>query len=128
MAIKSNILYYTDEDRVNVSFTDKFIGLLTRPNKDRVRRAIKIDNKPRPLGRLALMEYYTMTELVNYLGLTYEEFFDLPAKDPSKLRVIFDLGEMVHRLINSDFYEQIAKIQEEQMNERVEWRKRVLRK
>ena len=48
-----------------------------------------------------------------YLGLTYEEFYNLPTKDPDKLRMIFDLGEIVHLLINSDIYEQITKAQEE---------------
>jgi hypothetical protein len=62
-----------------------------------------------------------------YLGLTYEEFYNLPTKDPDKLRMIFDLGEIVHLLINSDIYEQITKAQEEQMKDRAEWRKKVFR-
>jgi len=74
------------------------------------------------------MEYFTATEVANYLGLTYEEFLDLPIKDPNKLRIMFDLGEVVHRLINSDFYERVTLLLEEQKKERAEWRKRVLRK
>jgi hypothetical protein len=35
---------------------------------------------------------------------------------------------MVHRLINSDFYERLALVQEEQMKERAEFRKRILKK
>jgi hypothetical protein len=127
MAIKSNILYYTDEDGANVSFTDRFMGFLISPSKDRFRRTVD-ENKPRLLGNLASMEYYTTTKIANFLGLTYEELFDLPAKDPDKLRVIFDLGEMVHRLINSDFYERVVIAQEEQRKERAEFRKRILKK
>jgi hypothetical protein len=62
-----------------------------------------------------------------YLGLTYEEFYNLPTKNPDKLRMKFDLGEIVHLLINSDIYEQIKKAQEEQMKDRAEWRKKVFR-
>jgi hypothetical protein len=47
------------------------------------------------------MEYLTTTEVTCYLGLTYEEIFDLPIKDPNKLKAMFDLSEVVHRLINS---------------------------
>ena len=47
-------------------------------------------------------------KLSNYLGLTYKQFYNLPTKDPDKLKVIFDLGEVVHRLINYDFYERLA--------------------
>ncbi|HEY9386629.1 MAG TPA: hypothetical protein VIP70_06290 [Nitrososphaeraceae archaeon] len=127
MAIRSNILFYTDEDGVNVSFTDRFMGFLISPSKDRFRTPVD-ESKPRLLGNLASMEYYTTTKIANFLGLTYEEFLDLPAKDPDKLRVIFDLGEMVHRLINSDFYECLVLLQEEQMKERAEFRKRILKK
>jgi hypothetical protein len=74
------------------------------------------------------MEYFTTTEVAKYLNLTYEEFLDLPIKDPNKLRIMFDLGEVVHRLINSEFYERMALVLEEQKKERAEWRKRVLRK
>jgi hypothetical protein len=125
MAIKSNILYYTDEDGANVSFTNRFIEFLTRSS--RARSTINVDNL-KSLGNLAFMEYLTTTEVAYYLGLTYEEFFDLPIKDPNKLKAMFDLGEVVHRLINSDFYERVVLMQEEQMKERAEWRKRVLRK
>ena len=48
-------------------------------------------------------------------------------KDPDKLRMIFDSGEIAHLLINSDIYEQITKAQEEQMKDRAEWRKKVFR-
>jgi hypothetical protein len=79
VAIKSNILYYTDEDGANVSFTDRFMGFLISPSKDRFKRTVD-DNKPRLLGNLGSMEYYTTTKIAIFLGLTYEEFFDLPAR------------------------------------------------
>ena len=122
MAIKSNIIYYTDEDGANVSFTNIFIEFLTRSSKAR-----NVDNL-KSLGTLAIMEYFTTTTAAKYLNLTYEEFLDLPIKDPNKLRIMFDLGEVVHRLINSEFYERVTLVLEEQKKERAEWRKRVLRK
>lgn len=73
------------------------------------------------------MEYFTATEVAKYLGLTYDEFFDLPTENPNKLKVIFDLSEVVHRLLNSDFYRRLAEVQEEQMRERADWRKKVFR-
>ena len=42
MAIKSNIIYYTDEDGANVSFTNRFIEFLTRSSK--ARSTINVDN------------------------------------------------------------------------------------
>ena len=122
MAIKSNIIYYTDEDGANVSFTNRFIEFLTRSSKAR-----NVDNL-KSLGTLAIMEYFTTTAVAKYLNFTYEEFLDLPIKDPNKLRIMFDLGEIVHRLINSEFYERVTLVLEEQKKERAEWRKRVLRK
>ena len=86
-----------------------------------------IKNNQKLLKRFAFIEYYTTTVVAIYLGLTYEEFYNLPTKDPDKLRMIFDLGEIVHLLINSDIYEQITKAQEEQMNDRAEWRKKAFR-
>ena len=73
MAIKSNILYYTDEDGANVSFTNRFIEFLTRSSK--ARSKINVDNL-KSLGNLAFMEYFTTTEVAKYLGLAYEEFLD----------------------------------------------------
>lgn len=122
MAIKSNIINPTDEQEANVFFTDRFIRFITKIHHDKT----TIDNQ-KLLKRFAFIEYYTTTVAAIYLGLTYEEFYNLPTKDPDKLRMIFDLGEIVHLLINSDIYEQITKAQEEQMKDRAEWRKKVFR-
>jgi hypothetical protein len=122
MAIKSNIINSTDEQEANVFFTDRFIRFITKIHHDKT----TIDNQ-KLLKRFAFIEYYTTTVVPIYLGLTYEEFYNLPTKDPDKLRMIFDLGEIVHLLINSDIYEQITKAQEEQMKDRAEWRKKVFR-
>jgi hypothetical protein len=122
MAIKSNIINSTDEQEADVFFTDRFIRFITKIHHDKT----TIDNQ-KLLKRFAFIEYYTTTVVAIYLGLTYEEFYNLPTKDPDKLRMIFDLGEVVHLLINSDIYEQITKAQEEQMKDRAEWRKKVFR-
>jgi hypothetical protein len=60
--------------------------------------------------------------------LTSEQFYNLPSTDPNKLRLIFDLWELVHRLINSDIYENLAQQQDEQMKARSDWRENVFRK
>jgi hypothetical protein len=123
IAVKSNIISYTNKHEGTVSFTDQFISFLI--NAAQVKKTI---DKQKLLGSLAFMEYYAAAEVANYLGLTYEEFCSLPSKDPDKLKLIIDLGEIVHRLINSEIYERLALAQEEQMKERAEFRKRVLRK
>ena len=113
----------TDEHEANVLFTDRFIRFITKIHHDKT----TIENNQKLLKRFAFIEYYTTTVVAIYLGLTYEEFYNLPTKDPDKLRMIFDLGEIVNLLINSDIYEQITKAQEEQMNDRAEWRKKAFR-
>lgn len=124
VAIKSNIVCYMDEYKVNISFNDKFIGFIVKSSH--IKKTV--NDKSKLLGRLALIEYYTTIGVANYLGLSYEEFYNLPSKDPDKLKMIFDLGELVHRLINSDYYEHVAVAQEEQRKEREEFRKRILKK
>jgi hypothetical protein len=110
--------------KVNISFNDRFIGFIVKSSH--VKKTI--NDKSKLLGHLALIEYYTTIGVANYLGLSYEEICNLPSKDPDKLKMIFDLGELVHRLINSDFYERVAIVQEEQRKERAEFRKRILKK
>lgn len=123
-AIESNIIYHPDKHKMNVSFTELFVRFLLRSSQIRN----TTNDKTKSLGSLASMEYNTATAVATYLGLTYQELYNLPTKDPDKLKVIFDLGELIHRLINSDFYERLAKAQQEQMNERAEFRKRILKK
>jgi hypothetical protein len=125
MAIKSKLVYYTDNHGAKISFADQFINFLTKMHHD---KEIPIKDNQKLLGRLVFIEYYTTTVVVNYLGLTYEEFCNLPTKDPDKLKMIFDLGEIVHRLINAEVYEWMAGIHEEKMKERAEWRKKVFGK
>jgi hypothetical protein len=67
---------------------------------------------------LLFVEYNTTIEVSKYIGLTSEQFYNLPSTDPNKLRLIFDLGELVHRLINADIYEDLAIPQDEQMKAR----------
>lgn len=114
LAIKSNLMYYTDKHKANISFTNEFVSFMIKTSKVRP----TINNNE--LGRLASIEYYTTATVANYLGLTYREFYNLPTKDPDRLRLIFDLGETVHRLINYDLYERLSLAQEEQMKARAE--------
>jgi hypothetical protein len=63
-----------------------------------------------------------------YLGLTYEKFCKLPSSDPEKCRLIFDLEDLVFRLINTEKFIEQAKEQGELVREREEFRRRILRK
>jgi hypothetical protein len=121
MALKSKIEYEVDYGR-SISFTDAFTSFMTEASKNR--KSIN----PKLQSDQLFVEYYTTSEVAKSLGLTYENYYDLPTKDPNTLKKIFDLGEFVHRLINSDIYGQMAEMQDAQMKERREFRKNVLKK
>ena len=123
MAISSKIVTEPDKEG-NVSFTEKFIDYMVQASKN-----IKINNPNLEKEKtLLFVEYNTTIEVSKYIGLTSEQFYNLPSTDPTKLRLIFDLGELVHRLINADIYEDLAAQQDKQMKERSEWRESVFRK
>jgi hypothetical protein len=84
LAIKSNLIYFMDKHKANTSFTNEFVSFMIKMSK--VRPTINVNE----LGSLASIEYYTTITVANYLGLTYREFYNLPTKDPDKLRLIFD--------------------------------------
>jgi hypothetical protein len=67
IAIKSNILSYTNEHEGTVSFTDQFVSDLIKVAQ------VKTIDKQKLSGSLAFMEYSAATEVANYLGLTYED-------------------------------------------------------
>ena len=52
------------------------------------------------------------------MGLTYKEFCKLPSSDPEKCRLIFDLEDLVFRLINAERFIEQAKEQNELIQER----------
>jgi hypothetical protein len=123
MAVSSKIVTEPDKEG-NVSFTENFLYCIAETSKN-----IKMNNPNlEKEKRQFFIEYNTTVEVSRYMGLTSEQFYNLPSSDPNKLRMIFDLGELVHRLINADIYEDLAAQQDEQMKERSEWRDSVFRK
>lgn len=121
MALKSKIVYEVDNGR-SISFTDAFTSFMTEASKNR--KSIN----PKLQSDQLFVEYYTTSEVAKYLGLTYENYYDLPTKDPKYFKENIWLRRVVHRLINSDTYGQMAEMQDEQMKERLEFRKNVLKK
>jgi hypothetical protein len=122
-AVSSKIVTEPDNEG-NVSFTEMFLYYMAEASKN-----IQINNPNLEKEKtLLFVEYNTTIEVSKYIGLTSEQFYNLPSTDPNKLRLIFDLGELVHRLINADIYEDLASEQDEQMKERSEWRESVFRK
>lgn len=121
MALKSKIVYEVDNGR-SISFTDAFTSFMTEASKNR--KSIN----PKLQSDQLFVEYYTTSEVAKYLGLTYENYYDLPTKDPKYFKENIWLRRVVHRLINSDIYGQMAEMQDEQMKERLEFRKNVLKK
>lgn len=73
MAVSSNILYEPDNEG-NVSFTEKFIDHMAEASKNR-----KAITDPKLEKSHVFVEYYTTIEVSKYLGLTYEQFYELPS-------------------------------------------------
>ena len=120
MAVKLKIVTEPDNEG-NVSFTEKFLYYIAEASKN-----IKMNNPNLEKEKSQFfIEYNTTVEVSRYMDLTSEQFYNLPSSDPNKLRMIFDLGELVHRLINADIYEDLSAQQDEQMKERSEWRESV---
>jgi hypothetical protein len=86
-AVSSKIVTESDNEG-NVSLTEKFIDYMAQASKN-----IKINNPNLEKEKtLLFVEYNTTIEVSKYIGLTSEQFYNLPSTDPNKLRLIFDLG------------------------------------
>ena len=70
------------------------------------------------------IEYNLCHIIAKYIGLSYEQFCKLPSSSPDLCRLIFDIEDLVFRLINAQKFIERAKEQDEMM--KIE--KRVLRK
>jgi hypothetical protein len=76
----------------------------------------------------ALIEYTLVHIISKYIGLTYEQFCKLPSTDPELCRLLFDLEDLVFRLINAEKFMERGKEQDEMMQKREEFRTRITRK
>ena len=95
MAVKLKIVTEPDNEG-NVSFTEKFLYYIAEASKN-----IKMNNPNLEKEKSQFfIEYNTTVEVSRYMELTSEQFYNLPSSNPNKLRMIFDLGELVHCLNN----------------------------
>jgi hypothetical protein len=74
------------------------------------------------------IEYNLCYIIAKYIGLSYEQFCKLPSSSPDLCRLIFDIEDLVFRLINAQKFIERAKEQDESMQDREEFRKRILKK
>jgi hypothetical protein len=79
-------------------------------------------------SNLLLIEYHLVYIIAKYIGLTYEQFCKLPSSSPDLCRLTFDLEDLVFRLINAEKFIERSKEQDEMLQEREEFRKRILKK
>ena len=77
---------------------------------------------------LLFIEYNLCYIIAKYIGLRYEQFCKLPSSSPDLCRLIFDIEDLVFRLIYAQRFIERGKEQDEMMQEREEFRKRVMRK
>jgi hypothetical protein len=58
-----------------------------------------------------------------YIGIEGNDFWNLPRRDPDKLRQIFELSEMVFRLLDNDIDPETWEMREKQQDEILKQRK-----
>src|SRR5215208_4239049 len=126
-AVELKIVYYPDkDDHDHINMTSEF----ARFNYEMISRTTPFNDEAANSGDSChtSIEYDLAYIVAKYLGLTYEQFCKLSSSDPEKCRLIFDLEDLVFRLINADKFIEQAKEQDELVREREEFRRRILRK
>ena len=122
-----------EEDKENISFTPEFQSYW-RPNMKNlfeVNSSI-MDNVVRKAEVSPFIEYGFVQIIAYYIGMNKEQFNNLPTKDPTKLNTLFELSQMVFRLLDNEFsggdWDKITESQEDMLKDRKEFKKRVLKK
>lgn len=76
----------------------------------------------------AFVEYGFVQIIPRYIDITDKDFYNLPRRDPEKLKTIFELSQMVFRLLDSDYnkeeWDKITRQNEEMLKEREEFRRK----
>lgn len=118
-----------DEDKENISFTREFQSYW-KPSMKYLFDANEtiLDDVVRKGEFSAFVEYGFVQIIPRYMGIADKDFYNLPRRDPEKLKVIFELSQMVFRLLDSDYnrkeWDKITKQNEEMLKEREEFRKK----
>ena len=124
--LELNIILYPYEDNHNsIYLTPEFYKFNRQMVAKRKREAIS--NEILEPSHL-FIEYHLCYIIAKYIGLTYEQYCKLPSSNPDQCRLIFDLEDLVFRLINAEKFMKRRKEQDEMLQEREEFRKRVLGK
>jgi hypothetical protein len=126
-AVELKIVYYPDKDDHDyINMTPEFARFNSEMASKRLPFNDEVVNSSNSCH--TSIEYDLTYIVAKYLGLTYEQFCKLPSSDPEKCRLIFDLEDLVFRLINTEKFIEQAKEQDELIREREEFRRRILKK
>jgi hypothetical protein len=122
-AVELRIVYYPDKnDHDYIYLTPEFVRFNHEMMSSREPFNDQVENSH------TFIEYDLAYIVAKYTGLTYKEFCKLPSSDPEKCRLIFDLEDLVFRLINAERFIEQTKEWNELIQEREEFRERILRK
>lgn len=118
-----------EENKESVSFTREFQSFW-RPEMKYLLDVNEpiMDDIIRNKEFSAFAEYGFVQIIPAYIGIENKDFYNLPRRDPEKLKTIFELAQMVFRLFDNEFldghWEKIGEQQEEMLKEREEFRKK----
>ena len=123
-ALELKIILYPNEDDHNfIYLTREFYKF----NRKMLARQELLSNEELESSH-QFIEYNLCYTIAKYIGLTYEQFCKLPSSSPDLCRLIFDIEDLVFRLINAQKFIERGKEQDEMMQYREEFRKRILRR
>lgn len=117
------ILYPYKDDHDLIYLTPEFYKF----NRQMVPKRKAVSNEKLE-GSHLFIEYHLCYTIAKFIGLTYEQFCKLPSSSPDLCRLIFDLEDLVFRLINPEKFMRRSKDQNEMMLEREKFRKKILKK
>lgn len=128
-AVKLKLIYYVDENDHNgsVDFTSEFTKFNHIAVSQRRNRFSKKQTEMMESDHF-FIEYHLAYIIAMYTGLSYEEFCRLPSSNPDKCRLIFDLEDLMFRLINAEKFMKRAEEEEEMLREREEFRRKINKK
>ena len=117
-----------EEDKENISFTREFQSYWKPSMKYLfdVNETI-LDDVALKREFSAFVEYGFVQIIPRHIGLDDKDFYNLPRRDPEKLKTIFELSQMVFRLLDSDYnkeeWDKITRQNDEMLKDRAEFRR-----
>lgn len=124
MGIWYNILSSNPDYDNGVFFTPVFNQYL---EKERTTNMTRMYNSiPEVKRSLFNLEYIFLITIAKYIGISSDDFYKLPRTNPNFLRELFDLEDLVWRLVNYDLFTDLASEQDELLSDRSKFEKNVL--